>query len=86
MNSVFALLSCVVGWELENNCIGTENEKGERKRTINLSITQNDGFVRWIKSRMQGRKIYSVIKHFLLNCLMRLHWLSFFCLHWYNAS
>ena len=32
MNSVFALLSCVVGWELENNCIGTENEKSERKR------------------------------------------------------
>lgn len=31
-----ALLSWVVGWELENNYIGTEKERGERKRTISL--------------------------------------------------
>lgn len=83
MDSGSALLSCVVGWELENNRIGTENEKGEEKKSYQ-SVTQKDGFVHWGKSRKQGEKLFSN-QAFPLNCLVSLHWLSFFCLHWYNA-
>lgn len=76
MSFAFALLGWVARWELERTTILEQGRKAER--TINLSIIQNDGFMHLGKSRRQGRKKDSVIKHFLFNCLMSLHWLSFF--------